>query len=148
MVQWDWPVAIPGTQGVKPLGELVPEELALVVDLVYDKTRLLGSRVKAVREAVRKLQNGLPSKCLKESTLPLEDLQRICVLRMQMLPDEDIRALTEEEAQALNDELGKDSPQTDIIPLMVDYLISEEGRTLREDLLDRILERAQEAKKE
>jgi hypothetical protein len=67
---------------------------------------------------------------------------------MQMLPDEDIRALTEEEAQALNDELGKDSPQTDIIPLMVDYLISEEGRTLREDLLDRILERAQEAKKE
>ena len=136
LVRWDWPVVIPGTPKPKPLGELVPEELALVVDLVYDAARLLSARINAVRENARKLHAELPNTCLKESSLPLEDLRLVCMLRMLLLPDEDAVWLTEEEMQALNDERREGSPQTDSTSQLVDYLRSEEGQTFRQDLLD------------
>ena len=128
---------------VKPLGELTPDELGVVMNLVSDAVRQLPTRIQAVRKKAERLQG----KCLKESSVPIEDLRWLCMLRMLLLPDEDHVSLTEEEVQALKDDRREDAPGTDIIPLMVDYLISEEGRTLREDLLDRILDRAQEAKR-
>ena len=136
LVRWDWPIAIPGTQKPKPLGELVPEELGVVMDLVYDAARLLPVRVEAVREKVRKLHKELPNKCLKES-LPLEDLRWVCMLRMLLLPNEDIVSLTEEEVQALNDERRESSRRADVASQVLDCLESEEGQAWQENLLDR-----------
>lgn len=59
LVRWDWPVAFPGGQGEKPLGELVPEELGDVMDLVYDAARRLPTKVATLREAVRELWHGI-----------------------------------------------------------------------------------------
>ena len=140
LVRWDWPVAIPGTQGVKPLGELVPEELLSVIDLVYDEARLLRARIMAVREKARKLEAQVPNTCLKESSHSLDDLRWVCMLRMLLLPDEDHVSLTEEEVQALTGEQREGPLRADVTSQLLDYLMSGEGQILQQDLLDRIEE--------